>query len=179
MAVKKILILGNAKLYNPSSGVRKKELKDISKVIEDLHDTLMDFRKRYSAGRAIAAPQIDVFKRIIYMNINKPIVILNPKIEYIGDEKIEIWDDCMCFPGLKVKVLRHKHCKIYYKDLQWNDYEMELLDDLSELIQHECDHLDGILAVQRAVDNKSFKLDIKRTRKTKPLAADYPSSIKR
>jgi len=163
MAVKEVLILGNEKLYNPSSEVTEDELKDVEKVVQDLHDTLMDFKKRYSAGRAIAAPQIGEFKRIIYMNIDEPMVIINPKIEYIGDEKMELWDDCMCFPDLKVKVIRHRKCRIHYTDLKWNDCEMELLDDLSELIQHEYDHLDGILAVQRAIDSKSFKLDIKRS----------------
>jgi len=159
MAVRKVLILGDKKLYNASREVKKDDLRDINKLVEDLNDTLMDSRKRYSAGRAIAAPQIDVFKRVIYMKIDKPIVIMNPKIEYIGDEKFEVWDGCMCFPGLKVKVLRHKKCRIYFKDIQWHDCEMELLDDLSELIQHEYDHLEGILAVQRAIDNKSFQLD--------------------
>jgi peptide deformylase len=64
----------------------------------------------------------------------------------------------MCFPDLLVKVLRHKQCTIHFKDLQWNERTMTLTDDLSELLQHEHDHLDGVLAVSRAVDGRSFAL---------------------
>lgn len=160
MSVKEILILGNEKLYKISSEVGKDELESIKIIIEDLHDTLMNFRKEYGAGRAIAAPQINIFKRIIYMNIDKPIALINPRLEFVDGDKIQVWDDCMSFPRLKVKVSRYKKCKIYYKDLLWNDCEMTLSDDLSELLQHEYDHLDGILAVQRAIDNKSFRLDM-------------------
>lgn len=158
MAVRKILLLGNEELYKVSEKVKEEDLKEVKKVIEDLHDTLMDFREKYKAGRAIAAPQIGYFKRIIYMNIDKPVALINPKIEYIDDELMEVWDDCMSFPELLVKVKRHKRCKIHYKDLEWKDNVLELEGDLSELLQHEYDHLDGILAVQRAIDNKSFKI---------------------
>lgn len=158
MAVRKILLLGNEELYKVSEKVKEEDLKEIKRVIEDLHDTLMDFREKYKAGRAIAAPQIGYFKRIIYMNIDKPVTLINPKIEYIDDELMEVWDDCMSFPELLVKVKRHKRCKIHYKDLEWKDNVLELEGDLSELLQHEYDHLDGILAVQRAIDNKSFKI---------------------
>ena len=159
MAVREILLLGNEKLYNVSSEVKKEDLENIKEIMEDLHDTLMNFRSEYGVGRAIAAPQINVFKRIIYMNIEKPIIFINPRLEYIGNEKIEVLDDCMSFPKLKVKILRYRHCKIYYKDLLWNDCIMDLSDDLSELIQHEYDHLDGILSVQRAIDNRSFRIE--------------------
>lgn len=158
MSVRKILLLGNEELYKVSEMVKEQDLKEIKKVIEDLHDTLMDFRERYKAGRAIAAPQIGYFKRIIYMNIDKAVALINPKIEYIDDEMMEVWDDCMSFPELLVKVKRHKKCKIHYKDLEWKDNVLKLEGDLSELLQHEYDHLDGILAVQRAIDNKSFKI---------------------
>lgn len=159
MAVREILLLGNEKLYNVSSEVKEEELENIKEIKEDLHDTLMNFRNEYGAGRAIAAPQINVFKRIIYMSIEKPIIFINPRLEYIGNEKIEVLDDCMSFPKLKVKVLRYRQCKIYYKDLLWNDCMIDLSDDLSELLQHEYDHLNGILAVQKAIDNKSFKIE--------------------
>lgn len=160
MAVREILLLGNEKLYSKSSEVGRDEVYKIRLVVEDLHDTLMDFRKRYNAGRAIAAPQIDVFKRLIYMNIDKPVIFINPRMEYIGDDKFELWDDCMSFPGLKVRVLRYRRCRLCYRDLNWNECVMDVTDDLAELLQHEYDHLDGILAVQRAIDGKSFRMDI-------------------
>ena len=62
---------------------------------------------------------------------------------------------------LKVKVLWHKTCTIRYRDADWTEREMLLEDDLSKLLQHECDHLDGILATQRVVDDRGFKMKTK------------------
>ncbi|SHH94693.1 peptide deformylase [Clostridium grantii] len=158
MAAKEILLLGNEKLYNKSEVIKEEELKDIKYIVEDLHDTMMNFREKYNCGRAIAAPQIGVFKRLIYMNVDKPYIFINPTLQFIGDETMVVIDDCMSFPGLLVKVNRYKKCNIHYKDMEWKDCVLELEDDLSELIQHEYDHLDGILAVMRAIDNKSFSV---------------------
>lgn len=161
MAVKEIFLLGNEKLYNVSEEIKQEELVEVEEVVKDLHDTLINFRKEYGAGRAIAAPQIGYFKRLIYMNIDKEVVLINPKIEYVDDEMITVWDDCMCFPELLVKVKRFKRCVVYYKDLAWKDNLLELEGDISELIQHEYDHLDGILAVQKAIDDRSFSIKLK------------------
>lgn len=154
--IRPILLLGNKELYEKSIEIQKSELKDIRVIVNDLHDTLMDFRKKYNAGRAIAAPQIGVAKRLLYMHIDEPVVFINPVIEFTDDELMEVLDDCMSFPNLLVKVMRHKRCTIKYKDMSWNECSMNLEGDLSELMQHEYDHLDGILATMRAIDNKSF-----------------------
>jgi peptide deformylase len=69
---------------------------------------------------------------------------------------MEVMDDCMSFPHLLVRVQRYKKCKITYRDMKWQKQEMVLEGDLSELLQHEYDHLDGILATMRAVDTRSF-----------------------
>ncbi len=90
------------------------------------------------------------------MYINQPTVFINPVLKLIGDEEIEVMDDCMSFPNLLVKVRRHKKSRILYRDMKWNEQEMVLEGDLSELLQHEYDHLDGILATMRAIDNHSF-----------------------
>ena len=156
MPLREILLLGNPKLYEVSVPVEKHELDDIAGLVQDLHDTLLDFRRRYGAGRAIAAPQIGVMKRLIYMHIDRPVAFINPVLEEMSEAMIEVWDDCMCFPDLLVRVLRHKSCRIRYKDSGWIEQKMRLEDDLSELLQHEYDHLDGILAVSRAIDAKSF-----------------------
>jgi peptide deformylase len=158
MAVKEILLLGNPRLYEISKAVNEDDLKDLPPVVADLHDTLLEFRTKYGAGRAIAACQIGFAKRLIYMFIHEPVVFINPSLRDLSSEMIEVWDDCMCFPDLLVKVRRHKQCTIRFKDLQWNDRAMTLTDDLSELLQHEYDHLDGILAVSRAMDGRSFAL---------------------
>jgi peptide deformylase len=156
--IKNLLFLGNPKLYEISRPVNHAELADIKDVVNDLHDTLIDFRKRYGAGRAIAAPQIGVMKRLLYMFIDKPVVFINPELRDMSADMMIVWDDCMCFPELLVKVERHKTCTIVYHDMDWNRREMFLEGDLSELLQHEYDHLDGILAVSRAMDEHSFAL---------------------
>ena len=153
---KEILLLGNPELYEVSSLVKKDELPEIEIIVNDLHDTLIDFRNIYGAGRAIAAPQIGVKKRLIYMFIDKPTVFINPKLSFPDEEVMEVMDDCMSFPNLFVKVRRYQRAIIKYKDLNWMDQEMKLEGDLSELLQHEYDRLDGILATMRARDNKSF-----------------------
>jgi peptide deformylase len=158
MAVKEIMQLGNPKLYEISAEITKDDLEEIKPVIDDLHDTLMDFRDKYNAGRAIAAPQIGVMKRLIYMHIGTPVIFINPRLVDKSEEMIEVWDDCMCFPDLLVKVKRHKKCRIEYLDMNWKKSDLLLGGDMSELLQHECNHLDGILATSRAIDGHSFAL---------------------
>jgi peptide deformylase len=160
MAVREILLLGNENLYKVCEEVSGDNIEKARRIVEDLHDTIIDFRGKYGFGRAIASPQISELFRIIYMNFdNNSIALINPTLEFIGSEKFEVWDDCMSFPGLEVRLHRYKKCKVYYKDLNWEDCTLEFTDDLSELIQHEYDHLDGILAVQRAIDSKSFRIN--------------------
>ncbi|MEA4847096.1 MAG: peptide deformylase [Clostridiaceae bacterium] len=160
MAVREILLLGNENLYKTSRELSKAETGKAGQIINDLHDTMMDFRKKYGFGRAIAAPQINELFRIIYMNFDgKEIALINPRLEFADNEKFEMWDDCMSFPGLEVRLSRYKRCKVYYKDLEWKDCVFEPEGDISELVQHEYDHLDGILAVQRAIDDKSYRIN--------------------
>ena len=158
MAVREILLLGNPKLCQKSKEVTESELDQIRLVIDDLHDTIMDFREKYNFGRAIAAPQIGIFKRIIYMHIGTSIPIINPRLVDMSDDMMEVWDNCMSFPDLLVKVRRHAKGRIIYRNMNWQEQDLVLGGDLAELLQHEYDHLDGILATQRAVDDKSFAL---------------------
>ena len=156
----KILLLGNPKLHEISETVKQVELADLKPVIQDLHDILFEFKARfahYGAFRGIAAPQIGVMKRLIYMYIDKPVVFINPILTDLSDEMFEMWDDCMCFPNLLVKLKRHKTCTIYYTDMNWQPQTLHLEGSLSELLQHEYDHLNGVLSTQLAIDNQSFK----------------------
>ena len=160
MAVREILLLGNQELYKPSKEVAADEFSHAKKVVADLHDTMMEFRKKYGFGRAIAAPQINEHYRIIYMNFDTTsIAFINPILEPMGDSTFEMWDDCMSFPGLEVRLKRYEKVRIHYQDLDGQHGRAEFEGDLAELIQHEYDHLDGILAVQRAIDNKSFRIN--------------------
>lgn len=160
MPIKQILQLGDPQLYEKSIEVKFEDLESIKLIVQDLHDTIINFQKEFKCGRAIAAPQIGYKKRILYMHIDHPDVFINPVLIFPDEEMIELWDDCMSFPPLLVKVRRHLHCTIKYTNLQWKECSMELSRDFSELLQHEYDHLDGVLAVQRAIDLKSFKMKI-------------------
>jgi peptide deformylase len=157
--VREILKLGNPQLYEISIEITEADMDDISGWIKDLHDTLMNYRNTYGAGRAVAAPQIGVQKRLIYMFTDKPYVIINPVISFPDNEKYTLMDDCMSFPGLLVNVERYKQADITYLDADFQPQQMHLEGDYSELLQHEYDHLDGILATMRAIDNKSFFME--------------------
>ena len=156
--IKELLKLGNPKLYEISSPITEEDMIDVPEWVADLHDTLMEYRRIYGAGRAVAAPQIGIQKRLLYMFLDKAYVFINPVMEFPDDEMYELLDDCMSFPGLIVKVRRYRRAVIKYFDMDMKPQVMELEGDLSELLQHEYDHLDGILATMRAVDNKSFIL---------------------
>ena len=158
MAIKDILLLGDPGLYEVSTPVKRYELPDLISQIHLMWESILDIRKQYGFGRAIAAPQIGLQKRIIALNIKKPMVMINPELSDLSDKLFELWDDCMSFPNLLVKVRRHKSLTVTYYDLEWNKQSWKLENDMAELIQHEYDHLDGILATQRAIDSKSFKI---------------------
>ena len=156
----KILLLGNPILHEVSQPILKGELADMKPVVQDLHDILFEFKARfahYGAFRGIAAPQIGVMKRLIYVYIDQPIVFINPILTDLSEETFEVWDDCMCFPNLLVKLRRHVSCSIRYLDVDWQPKTMFFAGSLSELIQHEHDHLDGILSTQKAIDKDSFR----------------------
>jgi peptide deformylase len=156
MAIREILQLGNPDLYDISIEVEEDELDLMRDIVSDLEDTMFAFREKYGAGRAIAAPQIGVLKRMVYMNTGEPVVLLNPGITKKSVEMMEVWDDCMSFPELLVRVRRHRSVTVAYRDLEWKKRVLDVDEDISELLQHEIDHLDGVLAVMRAADEHSF-----------------------
>lgn len=155
--VNDLLVLGNPVLYEISEEILSEELPLVENWVKDLHEVMEDIRVKYNFGRAIAAPQLGNMKRLIYMNIDKPMVFINPKILNKSEEMFEVWDDCMCFPNLFVKVMRHKTIEVEYFDEKWEKQTTIFENDLSELFQHEFDHLEGILCTMRAIDSKSFR----------------------
>ena len=155
-----ILLLGDPQLYEISEEVTREELEELRPVFTDMFDCIKGIRRDFGFGRAIAAPQIGIKKRLICMLTDKPYVIINPELEFVGVEMMELMDDCMSFPKLLVRVRRHRHCILRYLDENWMPQEMRMDDDMSELIQHEYDHLNGILATMRAIDSKSFVMRI-------------------
>ncbi|CCH03386.1 formylmethionine deformylase [Fibrella aestuarina BUZ 2] len=157
-----LLLLGDPRLYEICAEVEPDELPLVAGWVADLHNVMEEIRAKYNFGRAIAAPQLGIMKRLIYMNVpppagRGPVVFINPVLEDLSDETFELWDDCMSFPNLLVRVRRHKSLTIRYFDEHWRPQRWHLDDALSELLQHEYDHLDGILCTMRAIDDKSFR----------------------
>ena len=153
----KILKIGHPDLYRVCEPVKLEEISGFQDTIRLMEDCVLAFRARYGQGRAIAAPQVGLQKRIILVNIERPYTIFNPEFIDKSNEMDEIWDDCMSFPELFVKVSRHRSVKMKFRDENWKEQVWELKSDMAELLQHEYDHLNGILATMRAIDDKSFR----------------------
>ncbi len=158
--LKDILLLGDPRLYEVCSPVEESELPLVKNWVADLHNAMEEIRAKYNFGRGIAAPQLGIMKRLIYINIDKPLIIINPRFEYLSDEMFELWDDCMSLPNLLVRLRRHKKVIMHYRDEHWEPKKIEAEDALAELLQHEYDHLEGILCTMRAIDDKSLKWKI-------------------
>jgi peptide deformylase len=156
VAVRKILQLGDPSLHQ-----RAGEVVDVGSVagtIRDLADTLAAFRAERGFGRGIAAPQIGAVERVLFVNVPSGFVgaLVNPSIAAASAERFELWDDCFSFPQLMVRVSRAVNCRVRYQDEQGTVKHVDASGDLSELLQHEIDHLDGILATERAVSPTSL-----------------------
>ena len=152
-----ILLLGDPRLYETCEPVLEAELPMVAGWVADLDSVMKAVREKYNFGRAIAAPQLGIMKRLVYMNIDQPVVFINPELCDLSDELFELWDDCMSFPNLMVRVKRHKSLTIKYRDENWQPQVWKMADDMAELLQHEYDHLDGILCTMRAIDEQSFR----------------------
>lgn len=157
-AVREVLLLGDPKLRLVSEPVTDVTEASLQDEIAELHKRLKIFREEHGFGRAISAPQIGITKRFIAMNINGKLhTIINPEITWKSDEQFTMWDDCMSFPSLLVRLRRHKSITIQFVDERDTAHSWcELPIDISELLQHEIDHLDGILAVDRAIDRDAI-----------------------
>ena len=121
-----LLLLGDPRLYQVCNPVLKDELPLVKDWVADMHNVMQEIRERYHFGRAIAAPQLGIMKRLIYMNIDRPVVFINPILSELSDEKFELWDDCMSFPNLLVRVIRHKHLTIDYLDENWRPQRWQM-----------------------------------------------------
>lgn len=155
MAVRRILQLGDPLLREISRPASN--LPGSADVITDLRDTLHEFQRSHGFGRGISAVQIGVPQRIIYMEIERiSYCLINPAWVHKSAETFRLWDDCFSFPNLLVYLERSSAVGIRYGDESGSMQSLEANGPLSELIQHEMDHLDGILAIDRALDKNSL-----------------------
>ncbi|MGI8990656.1 MAG: peptide deformylase [Bryobacteraceae bacterium] len=155
MAIRRILQLGDSVLREGSRQVC--DLAEAGKTFADLRDTLHEFRRVHGFGRGISAVQMGARERAIYIEFSGvPYCIANPVFEFQSEEKFRLWDDCFSFPSLLVYLERSESVRLRYIDEHGRVQRIEASGPLSELLQHEMDHLDGILAVDRAIDRNSL-----------------------
>jgi peptide deformylase len=160
MSVRTLLQLGDPGLREISVGVAEPKSAEVASVVRDLADTLAHWRKTTGYGRAIAAPQIGVAQRIVFIQLPgaDPWPFINPEIVDRTAEKIVVWDACLSFLSIFMQVERHREITVRYQDPDgtWHEIRAGAERDLSELLQHEIDHLDGILAVDRITDIRTL-----------------------
>jgi peptide deformylase len=160
MAVKTILQLGDPGLREIARPVDVPASPEIRALVQDLADTLANSRETTGYGRAIAAPQIGVDLRVIFLQLPglEPWPLVNPAITGRSGEKVVVWDACLSFLAIFMQVERHREIAVRYQDLvgEWHEVQAGAAQDLSELLQHEIDHLDGILCLDRVTDVKSI-----------------------
>jgi threonine dehydratase/peptide deformylase len=145
-----ILVLGDPRLRVPCAAVERVDAAELAQ----LAAALAGARARLGFGRAIAAPQIGLARRIVMVDLGAgAFPVINPEITWRSDERFELWDDCFSVPDRLVRVRRHRSISLAFRDHAlrprvWR----ELPAELAELLQHEIDHLDGVLMVDRAID---------------------------
>ena len=186
MTIHRIRMLGDPILRTKCEPITRSASAGVRIVIDDLRETLRDFRSRFGFGRAIAAPQIGAPMRIVYVELDGPWPLINPDIVDVGNEDFTVWDDCFSFPALLVRVSRAYRIKVKYQDLKGEWHTVELEGDRAELLQHEIDHLDGVLAVDRQHGLDPFCLreewnqqhaEEGRYGEPEPRSASYESSL--
>jgi peptide deformylase len=150
MPARRILQLGDPLLRAVSAPVGSPG--EAAGIFIDLRDTLHEFQRTRGFGRGISAVQIGETKRLIYIEFGgRAYFLRNPVYEMQSEEKFQLWDDCFSFPDLLVWLERSQVVRVRYEDETGAARILEAGNALSELLQHEIDHLDGILAVDRAL----------------------------
>ena len=169
MAILKIARMGHPVLSCPASPVADPTAPAIVRLIEDMVDTLVD-----ANGAGLAAPQVHVPLRLVLFRVppgrgsedeesvesepassselESPTVLINPVIEPIGESMVEDMEACLSLPGLAGMVPRHDHIRYRWTDTNGRKHECEAQGFHARVVQHECDHLDGILYPMRMTD---------------------------
>lgn len=184
MPLHPILQLGDPLLRQKAMPVEDPTAREVHELVRDLADTLAHWRSATGYGRGIAAPQLGVLQRVIFLKLPgvEPWPLINPEIIACSEEKIVVWDACLSFLSIFMQVERRRQITVRYQNLEGESFELEAGDDrnLSELLQHEIDHLDGVLAIDRVIDLKTIctrEEFEKRYRDASPYAV-APTTIK-
>ena len=153
--------MGNPDLLKVSEPVDF-EKDDLTTLIEDMKETM-----KANDGAGLAAPQIGVFKRLVIFGFDTNdrypeadsvpfTVLINPIITPLSDEKENGWEGCLSVPGLRGVVPRYTHIKYEGYDAEGKKIEREVEDFHARVVQHECDHLDGVLYPMKIEDYRYF-----------------------
>jgi peptide deformylase len=159
MAILKIARMGHPVLGRPAEPVADPTAPEVKALIADMWETLMDV-----GGAGLAAPQVHVGQRVVIFHVPveraereeadpvPPTALINPGIEPLDDELVEGWEACLSVPGLAGQVPRY--ARILYRGVtpEGVTIEREAAGFHARLVQHECDHLDGILYPMRMTD---------------------------
>lgn len=162
MAVRKIIRMGHPTLRQTARKLRPDELgtEDIRRLVTDMTDTLKDY-----GGVGLAAPQVGESIRLAIIELNGgpsrygqlPVipltVFVNPEIEVLTEDTAGHWEGCLSVPGLRGFVERPQHIKVHALNLKGEPFVIEFQNFGATVIQHELDHLDGKLFVDRIRDS--------------------------
>ncbi len=162
MAVQSIVLMGDPRLLQRSEEVTEFNTPELQQIIDDLLDTLAA-----KNGTGLAAPQIGVLKRIVVFGLKKhprfpeiePIpltILINPHIEILTEEMDEMWEGCISIPGLRGLVPRYTKLRYQGFDQFGKPIDRIAHGYHARAVQHECDHLDGILYPVRMTDMRMF-----------------------
>lgn len=164
MAVRRVLKMGDPLLYRHAEAVAEPEFgsAELRALVEDMFDTMAALD-----GAGLAAPQIGISKRVVIFGVEanprypeaEPIpmtVLLNPRIETLGKETESGWEGCLSLPGMRGLVERFIHIRYSGFDQHGGPIEREVTGFHARVVQHECDHLDGILFPLRIDDLRLF-----------------------
>ena len=154
MAVVDILQLGNPTLRAPSAVVAEPDGPDVRSLSTDLRETLLSHRSRTGYGRGIAAPQLGALERVIHVELEGSRTLVNPVVTARNADTMVVWDFCFSYFSIFFPVRRSVLVEVKYQDPQGRDQRLEATGHLAELLQHEIDHLDGVLAIDLVTDVK-------------------------
>lgn len=164
MAILKVAAMGNPVLRKVSEPVTAEEL--LCRPFQTFLDDLIDTMREYD-GVGIAAPQVHVGKRAAVMEVHQnprypqlpdfPLtVFINPLVTFLTDEEFDMWEGCLSVPDIRGKVPRKKKIRVDAWDRQGQTISMDAEGVFAAVLQHELDHLDGKLFVDRVRDTSTL-----------------------
>ena len=146
----RVRVLGDPVLRKVAAPVGFPPDEEARQTAARLKAALAGCRRTLGFGRGIAAPQVGSSLRMIYTDTGDQRLLINPRVLHASEEAFELWDDCLSLPDLLVWVRRSKRVVLEYFDLSGTVKKWTVVDAEAELLQHEMDHLDGFLMIDRA-----------------------------